>query len=88
MLLEPLQNGEIVDIVAPASRCTDEELKNGLKVLRELGFVPRVPKNLFGGKTYLFANSDAERLRQLKSALYAPDSKLIWCVRGGYGALR
>ncbi|MBX3021293.1 MAG: LD-carboxypeptidase [Bdellovibrionales bacterium] len=87
MFLQPLQEGDIVDIVAPASRCSNLELRNGLKALRALGLVPRVPKNLFA-PSLLFANSDAVRLRQLQAALKAPDSKMIWCVRGGYGSLR
>lgn len=87
MLLEPVRHGDIVDVVAPASRCTDQELKAALRALRDLGLVPRVPRGLFA-KSLLFSNSDEVRLRQLKAAVYARDSKLIWCVRGGYGALR
>jgi muramoyltetrapeptide carboxypeptidase len=81
--------GDIVDVVAPASRCSRLELDNGVKALRRLGLVPRVPRRLFTpGGSALFAAPDEDRLRQLKAALYAPDSKLIWCVRGGYGSLR
>ncbi|MGE0527448.1 MAG: LD-carboxypeptidase [Bdellovibrionales bacterium] len=87
MRLEPLYPGDTVDIVAPASKCTREELGNGLKAIRELGLVPRVPSDLFA-RSLLFSNSDESRLRQLRAALFAPDSKAIWCVRGGYGALR
>lgn len=36
----------------------------------------------------MFASSDEERLKQLRKALYAEDSSAVWCVRGGYGALR
>lgn len=87
MRLQPLPFGGIVDVVAPASACTVLELKNSLAALRALGFVPRVPAKLFG-KSALFSNSDAERLKHLRKALYAKDSHLIWCVRGGYGAIR
>ena len=89
MRLQGLRAGDIVDIVAPASRCSPQDLRQGLEAVRQAGFLPRVPRDLFGGpSTSLFANSDEQRLRQLRKALYAPDSKLIWCVRGGYGALR
>lgn len=89
MKAKPLKPGDIVDVVAPASRCSEQELKAGVSFIKSLGLVPRVPKNLFGPrKLPLFANSDQERLKQLKKALYAPDSKMIWCVRGGYGSLR
>ena len=59
----------------------------GIKALRKLGLVPRVPKDIFA-KSVLFSNSDEKRLHQLKRAVFAPDSNLIWCVRGGYGAIR
>ncbi len=88
MKTRSLQPGDIVDVVAPASRCTPAELKAGIRFLKSIGLVPRVPKKLFGKKMPLFANTDRERLDQLKKAVYARDSKMIWCVRGGYGSLR
>jgi len=87
VLLEPVRQGDIVDVVAPASRCAPAELKNAVRLLLEMGLVPRVPKDLFA-KSLLFSNSDEVRLRHLRKALYAPDSSFVWCVRGGYGALR
>jgi muramoyltetrapeptide carboxypeptidase len=87
MRLQAIQPGDIVDVVAPASACTREELKLGIKALHGLGLVPRVPKDIFA-KSLLFSNSDEKRLAQFKKAIYAADSHLIWCVRGGYGALR
>ncbi|HMN70166.1 MAG TPA: LD-carboxypeptidase [Bdellovibrionales bacterium] len=85
--MSSLRPGDIVDVIAPASRCSDKELRDGVRALRELGLKPRVPKNIFG-RTKFFANTDRERLKQLKKALDAKDSKMIWCVRGGYGAIR
>jgi muramoyltetrapeptide carboxypeptidase len=87
MRLEAIHPGDIVDVVAPASACTREELKLGIKALYALGLKPRVAKDIFA-KSLLFSNSDAKRLAQFKKAIYAPDSRFIWCVRGGYGAIR
>ncbi|MGZ3723560.1 MAG: S66 peptidase family protein [Bdellovibrionales bacterium] len=87
MRLEAIQPGDIVDVVAPASACTKEELKLGIRALHALGLVPRVPKDIFA-KSLLFSNSDDKRLAQFKKAIYARDSRFIWCVRGGYGAIR
>lgn len=87
MRVEPVVPGDIVDVVAPASRCSDQELKAALRALKELGLVPRVPRGMFA-KSVLFANRDEVRLHQLRAALYARDSRMVWCVRGGYGALR
>jgi muramoyltetrapeptide carboxypeptidase len=82
-----LRRGDRVDVVAPGSRCSEENLRKGVEFLRGLGLVPRVPRNLFG-RDLLFANSDAVRFAQLRRALFARDSQAVWCVRGGYGAIR
>ncbi len=83
-LLEP---GDIVDVVAPGFRCSDESLAAGIHFLRGLGLVPRVPRTIFGADL-LCANSDARRLGHLRRALEAPDSTCVWCIRAGYGAIR
>ncbi len=87
MKVRALRSGDIVDVVAPASRCPVLDLKLGVDRLRSMGLVPRVPKNLFGSSA-LFANRDEVRLKQLSRALTAEDSQAIWCVRGGYGSMR
>jgi muramoyltetrapeptide carboxypeptidase len=87
MRLDPVSIGDIVDVVAPASACSLKELHGGVRALRQLGYEPRVPQNIFA-KSVLFSNSDEQRLKQFKAAIYAKDSNIIWCLRGGYGALR
>jgi muramoyltetrapeptide carboxypeptidase len=82
-----LAPGDVVDVVAPGFRCTAEQLENGIGFLRRAGLVPRVPPDLFG-EDLLCSNSDALRYRQLRKALFARDSRAVWCVRGGYGAIR
>ncbi|MGE0763181.1 MAG: LD-carboxypeptidase [Bdellovibrionales bacterium] len=83
-----LKPGDIIDVVAPASACKRSELNGAIRYLKKAGFKPRVPKNIFSGKSQLFAQTDKERLKQLVQALKAKDSKAVWCVRGGYGAIR
>jgi muramoyltetrapeptide carboxypeptidase len=82
-----LAPGDVVDVVAPGFRCTAEQLENGIAFLKRAGLVPRVPADLFG-EDLLCSNSDAIRFRQLRKALFARDSRAVWCVRGGYGAIR
>jgi muramoyltetrapeptide carboxypeptidase len=82
-----LQPGDVVEVVAPGSRCSAESLQGGLEFLRRLGLTPRLPRSLFGSDL-LCAASDRLRFEHLKRALYAPDSRCLWCVRGGYGAIR
>lgn len=82
-----LKPGDVIDVIAPGSRTSGEELYKGLKFLEACGFKIRASKNIFG-QDVICANSDGERLRQLQHALYSEDSKAVWCVRGGYGAIR
>ena len=79
--------GDVVDVVAPGFRCSTAQLENGIAFLERLGLVARVPPDLFG-EDLLCANTDAVRFAQLRKALFARDSRVVWCVRGGYGAIR
>jgi muramoyltetrapeptide carboxypeptidase len=85
--LQLLEKGSLIDVIAPASACSRRELAGGVRYLEGLGFKVRVSEKIFG-KTKILANTDVERFRQLKAALTANDSAAIWCVRGGYGAVR
>ena len=86
-LWEPLKKGDIVDVVAPGFSISDEKLKAGLEFLKDLGLKPRVPNDLFG-EDIVCSHRDEIRLKHLKNAFLAKDSKAIWCVRGGYGSIR
>lgn len=87
MQLEPVRQGDIVDVVAPASQFPKADLRRAERELRELGLNPRIPKNIFASHP-IYANTDEQRLAQLKKAIYDRKSKVIWCARGGYGAIR
>lgn len=82
-----LETNDIVDIVAPGSGTSALELTQACEFLKSWGLVPRVSADLFSGHPYL-SNSDEYRFQNLKKALYAKDSKMVWCLRGGYGSLR
>lgn len=82
-----LREGDVIDLVAPASACTVSEIKASIKVVKGWGFEPRLPKNLFNGDK-LLAHTDRVRFQQLKKAIENKSSKAIWCVRGGYGSIR
>lgn len=83
----PLREGDTVDLVAPGFSCTTDELRDALRFLANWGLEPRMPRKLFG-RDVLCSNDDKSRLKHLKEALYAEDSRAIWCVRGGYGSIR
>lgn len=82
-----LKPGDIIDIIAPASACSEEHFRLGVKWIENRGFKARFNPNLLKPEMYL-SNSDAFRFQDLKKALYAKDSKAIWCLRGGYGSFR
>ena len=77
----------VVDIVAPSGSFPAQDLDVLRAYIESKGHTARIPEQILG-PDILSANSDAERFKQLKAALYAEDSELIWCVRGGYGATR
>lgn len=85
--LNPLQPGDLVDVIAPGSSCRPDEIKAALAVLKSWGL--RVRFQSSANRPYLYhAQTDEVRLQHLKQALLAHDSKAIWCLRGGYGSNR
>ena len=84
---QALEPGDVVDIVAPASDSTRKDFKKAIKFVEKFGLIPRFPKDLFG-EDVICSNTDKKRFEHLKKALKAKDSKVIWCLRGGYGSGR
>lgn len=79
--------GDSIEIVAPASRCSEnilDDLKN-LLTSWQLNCIVNEP--IFGNDL-LCANSDEMRFQFLEKALYNPKTKAIICARGGYGSAR
>lgn len=86
-LTPPLKPGDLIDVVAPGSSAPADALQRGVEVLEGWGFRVRIPEGLLKPDTF-FANTDAERLKVLKRALHAKDSRAVWFVRGGSGTHR
>ena len=84
---QALEDGDIVDIIAPGWATEPAVVEACLKFLESWNLQGRVPKNLFK-KNLIASNTDEARWAHLESALNAKDSKVIWCLRGGYGSLR
>jgi muramoyltetrapeptide carboxypeptidase len=85
--MQALKPGDTVELIAPASRCSDQQVADIKALLQSWDLVCLVNDNLFG-QDLLCANSDEARLKLLEQALVNPDSKALICVRGGYGAMR
>jgi len=82
----PLKSNDIIDIVAPGYGCSRNTLDKASNWLKSCGFTPRIGEHILDDKADPFcANTASYRLLDLERALYATDSKAIWCLKGGYG---
>ncbi|MES2997897.1 MAG: LD-carboxypeptidase [Pseudomonadota bacterium] len=84
---QPLTQGAIVDIIAPAGGCTPDTLEQVKTLLQNWQLIPRVSPDVFG-TDLLCANTDENRFQQLQEALFNTGSSAVWCLRGGYGCTR
>lgn len=64
-----------------------DDVQNGVQFIESIGFKARVPDDLFG-KDLLCSNSAKARMRHLRRALQSKESKMLWCLRGGYGSIQ
>ena len=84
----PLAPGARVALVAPAGPLRDAgDLERAEANARSLGWHPVPGPNALARLGY-FAGTDAVRLADLNNALNDPAIDAVWCVRGGYGAMR
>lgn len=75
-------------LVAPAGPLRGpEDLHRAQDNIRSLGWQPVTGSHVLAKDGYL-AGSDAKRLADLNDALTDEHTDAIWCVRGGYGAMR
>lgn len=79
--------GAVIDIIAPSGRFDADVIEAIQAFIESHGWHARFSGPLLGHHDFL-AHHDAERSRQLSQALTAPDTDLIWCVRGGHGSTR
>ncbi|MDU2063495.1 MAG: LD-carboxypeptidase [Sporomusaceae bacterium] len=82
-----LEKGQCIGLIAPAS-CGDwQEASAGIDLLQKLGYEVRIGRSVQQKWGYL-AGSDAVRLRDLEEMFADPSIAAIFCLRGGYGAMR
>ncbi|WP_163336707.1 LD-carboxypeptidase [Desulfopila sp. IMCC35008] len=83
-----LEKGDIIGIVAPAGRVVEQaRFEKGIRILREMGFEPVFPRELWPGPGYL-ADTDVNRAGELMRMVASPEVKAVMAARGGYGCLR
>ena len=85
---EPLSPGARIALVAPAGPLRDDdEIQRAATNARALGWEPIVAAHAHARSGY-FAGDDSTRLGDLMHAMRDPAIDGIWCLRGGYGAMR
>lgn len=82
-----LRSGDVVDIVAPSSKCHPIVLERIKELLNSWGLQCYIPNDIFGDNI-LCANTDEKRFEHLKYALLNNTSKAVWCLLGGYGSTK
>lgn len=83
-----VERGSTAHVVAPSGPVPMERFETGLKVLRRaLSLDLRIAANLLEQEGYL-AGSDRARVEAMHVAFGDPESRAIFCARGGYGATR
>ena len=87
MKLRPLQDGDQIALVAPASPFSVETFRQLCKVLQAKGFRLAIGAHVLEQRGYL-AGCEAERAADLIRAVQHPAVAAIICIRGGYGSGR
>jgi muramoyltetrapeptide carboxypeptidase len=83
-----LKKGDRVGLICPASRPYKRStVARVVAMIEDMGFVPVLGKSIFNVSGYL-AGSDQERLSDIHSFFSDRSIAAIFCITGGYGALR
>ncbi len=83
-----LRPGCRIALVAPAGPLLErDDLTRAQELCRALGYEPVLGTNASSRHGYL-AGTDDQRIADLNGFLQNPGIDAVWCIRGGYGALR
>lgn len=86
--IESLEQGARIALVAPSGILPDQaHVVQAESNVRALGWIPVCGENVHALHGYL-AGTDEVRLSDLNRAINDDSIDGIWCVRGGYGAMR
>lgn len=81
-----LQEGDRVIILSPSSKIDKSFLKGAYKRLKSWGLEVVFAKHA-GSSNGTYAGSIRQRLEDLQEAMDDEEAKVIFCSRGGYGAV-
>ncbi len=84
-----LKKGDKIGIIAPAGPIKEDELKEGIRILKDHGFQIELSRSLFKSSNLGYiAGSIKERVDDLHEMFERKDIKAILCARGGYGSMQ
>ncbi|MFT3788627.1 MAG: LD-carboxypeptidase [Tepidisphaeraceae bacterium] len=76
-----------VSVPATSSAIGPVELEIGVRRVRESGFEPKLHPHVLE-RYFVSAGTDEQRLAGLVDSAFDPETEVVWCGRGGYGAGR
>lgn len=86
--VRPLPRGSRVALVAPSGPLKDAgDVATGEATVRSFGWEPVIGEHVLDRYSYFAAPDDA-RVADFNAALRDDSVDAIWCLRGGYGAMR
>ncbi len=86
-MFAPLETGDKVGLVCPASPVSKTDLETAENNIKELGFVPVLGGSVPAAERFL-AGTDEARAADINAFFADDDIKAIFAVRGGYGSAR
>ena len=81
-----LKLNDKVVVVSPAGNVSPTYVNNTISILQEWGLDVRTSENALN-QVGFFSGLVEQRLADLQAAMDNPEVKLIFCSRGGYGAV-
>lgn len=82
-----LKKGDLIQLVTPASPCSEEKIQKAITNLEGQGFRIKYSEAIRLRYGHL-AGTDEQRLSDFHNAFADKEVKAVWCVRGGYGCTR
>jgi muramoyltetrapeptide carboxypeptidase len=82
-----LRRGDVISVIAPAGPVVRKRIEKAFAELRSRGYRIKTHGDVFRASGYL-AGDDETRAAELMAAFTDPESKAVWCARGGYGVAR
>lgn len=83
-----LKKGSHIEIIAPGSYSPEENLIQGIDELHLWGYKVSSAVKMLKPHLNFLSNTDEQRFRFFKTAFLSKRNAAVWCLRGGYGAIR